>query len=71
MLRTAIRGTKRFNSDDIARRMDDIHRRLDLGRAGPKVKKAEDGVIAALDKMIKKIEEEQELPAMALGQVES
>ena len=46
--------------DHIARRMEDIHRRLDLGRAGPKVKKVEGDVIASLDKMIKKIEEEQD-----------
>lgn len=32
--------------DHIARRMDDIRRRLGLGRAGPKVRKVEDGVIA-------------------------
>ena len=45
--------------DDIARRMVDIQRRLDLGRAGEKVSKVEDGVVESLDKMIKKIEEEQ------------
>ena len=46
--------------DHIARRMDDIRRRLDLGRAGPKVRKVEDGVIESLDKMIKKLEEQQQ-----------
>ncbi len=46
--------------DHIARRMDDIHRRLDLGRAGPKVRKVERGVIESLDKLIKKMEEEQQ-----------
>jgi hypothetical protein len=46
--------------DHIARRMDDIHRRLDLGRAGPKVRQVEDGVIESLDKLIKKLEEEQQ-----------
>ncbi len=45
--------------DHIARRMDDIRRRLDLGRAGKKVRKVEDGVIESLDKLIKKIEEQQ------------
>ena len=45
--------------DHIARRMEDVERRLDLGRAGPKVRKVEDGVIESLDKMIKKIEDEQ------------
>ena len=39
--------------------MEDVQRRLDLGRAGPKVRKVEDGVVESLDKMIKKIEDEQ------------
>ena len=46
--------------DHIARRMDDIHRRLDLGRAGSKVRKEEDGVIKSLDKLIKKLEDQQQ-----------
>ena len=46
--------------DHIARRMEDVQRRLDLGRAGPKVRKVEDGVIESLDKMIEKIEDEQD-----------
>ncbi len=40
--------------------MEDIRRRLDLGRAGPKVRKVEKGVIESLDKLIKKLEEEQQ-----------
>jgi hypothetical protein len=46
--------------DHIARRMDDIRRRLDLGRAGEKVRKEEDGVIASLDKMIEEMEKQQQ-----------
>jgi hypothetical protein len=45
--------------DHIARRMEDVQRRLDLGRAGPKVRKVENGVVESLDKMIKKIEDAQ------------
>ena len=45
--------------DHIARRMEDIERRLRLSRAGQKVKKVEDGVVESLDKMIKKIEDQQ------------
>jgi hypothetical protein len=51
--------------DHIARRMDDIRRRLDLGRAGPKVREVEDGVIKSLDKMIEKIEQQQAAAAAA------
>jgi hypothetical protein len=46
--------------DHISRRMDDVRRRLDLGRAGPKVRKVEDGVIESLDKLIKKIEDQRQ-----------
>jgi hypothetical protein len=46
--------------EHIARRMDDIRRRLDLGRAGPKVRKVEDGVIESLNKKIKEMEDKQQ-----------
>ncbi len=49
--------------DHVARRMNDIHRRLNLGRAGSKVRKEEDGVIDSLDKMIKKLEDQQQQQA--------
>ena len=55
-----LKGLQDDTLDHIARRMDDIRRRLDLGRAGPKVRKEEDGVIQSLDKMIKKLEEQQQ-----------
>lgn len=42
--------------DHIARRMEDIERRLALGRAGAKVREVEDGVIESLDKLIKELE---------------
>jgi hypothetical protein len=51
--------------DHIARRMDDIRRRLDLGRAGPKVRAVEDGVIASLDKLIDQLEQQQQAAAAA------
>jgi hypothetical protein len=46
--------------DHIARRMDDIRRRLELGRAGKTVRKIEDDVIAALDKLIEEKEKQQQ-----------
>lgn len=46
--------------DHIARRMEDIRRRLDLGRAGEKVVKVEDGVIESLDKLIEEMEKQQQ-----------
>jgi hypothetical protein len=46
--------------DHVSRRMDDIRRRLDLGRAGQKVRKVEDGVVASLDKLIEDLEKQQQ-----------
>lgn len=46
--------------DHISRRMNDIRRRLDLGQAGEKVRKVEDGVIESLDKLIKDLEDQQQ-----------
>jgi hypothetical protein len=60
LMQEDLKGLKDDTLDHIARRMDDIRRRLDLGRAGPKVRKEEDGVIQSLDKMIKKLEQQQQ-----------
>ena len=46
--------------DHISRRMDDIQRRLDLGRANKRVRDVEDGVIESLDKLIKEMEDKQQ-----------
>jgi hypothetical protein len=46
--------------DEIARLMGDIRRRLQFGRAGTKVRKQEDDVIAKLDKMIEELEKQQQ-----------
>ncbi|MFZ5828731.1 MAG: hypothetical protein ACOY3P_01520 [Planctomycetota bacterium] len=45
--------------DHIARRMGDVRRRLDHGRAGKKVRDQQDGIIESLDKIIKRLEEQQ------------
>lgn len=54
-----LRPLKADSLDEIARLMDDIRRRLDLGRAGTKVRKEEDDVIAKLDKMIEEMEQQK------------
>lgn len=53
--------------DHVARRMDDVRRRLDLGRAGRKVRDVEDGIIESLDKIIKRLEEQAAAAAAAGG----
>jgi hypothetical protein len=60
LMQDDLNGLQADTLDFIARRMADIRRRLDLGRAGPKVLKAEDEVVAMLNKIIKKLEEEQD-----------
>jgi hypothetical protein len=60
LMQDDLKGLEDDTLDHIARRMDDIRRRLDLGRAGPKVRAVEDGVIESLDRMIKRIEDQQQ-----------
>ena len=60
LLRADIASLEDESLDHIARRMRDITRRLDLGRAGPKTLAVQDGVIDSLDKMIKQIEQQQQ-----------
>lgn len=55
-----IRPLKVDSLDEIARLMRDIERRLDKGRAGTKVRKQEDDVVAKLDKMIEELEQQQQ-----------
>jgi hypothetical protein len=65
LMQADLEGLKDESLDHIARRMDDIRRRLDLGRAGEKVREVEDGVIASLDKLIEEIEKQQQQAAAA------
>ncbi len=60
LLRAELSELKDDSLDHIARRMTDIERRLDLGRAGPAVRKIEDGVIESLDKLIRDLEAQQQ-----------
>lgn len=46
--------------DHIARRMEDIRRRLDQGRSGERVQGIENDVIDSLDKLIKKVEDQMQ-----------
>lgn len=59
--------------DEVARLMADIRRRLNFGRAGTKVRKQEDDVIAKLDKMIEELEKQQQQAqsAAAAGNTQS
>ncbi len=53
-----LEGLKEKSLDEISRKMLDVERRLDLGRSGQKVQKVEEEIIAGLDEIIKKIEQQ-------------
>ncbi len=44
--------------DEISRKMSDVERRLELGNSGKKVQEVEDEIIASLDKLIQKMEDQ-------------
>ncbi len=60
LLRRDLAGLKDESLDHIARQMNDVRRRLDIGRAGKQVQVVEKGVVDSLDRMIKKLEEQQQ-----------
>jgi len=52
------KSMKENSLNEVARKMSDVERRLDLGRGGQRVQKIEDEIIATLDEIIKKMEEQ-------------
>jgi hypothetical protein len=60
LMRQDLAGLEDESLDHIARRMEDIRRRLALGRSGERVQGVESGVIESLDKLIKKIEDQMQ-----------
>ncbi len=60
LMRQDLTGLEDDSLDHIARRMEDIRRRLAQGRSGEHVQKIENGVIESLDKLIKKAEEQMQ-----------
>lgn len=55
-----IKPLKDNSLDEVARLMNDVQRRLDLGRAGKRVRDEEDEIVKKLDKMIEKIEQQMQ-----------
>ena len=68
LMKSDIEPLKKDSLNEIARLMDDITRRLSLGRAGKKVRNEEDEVIAKLDKMIEELEQQQQQSSSGSGQ---
>lgn len=46
--------------DEVSRLMDDVRRRLNLARAGKRVRDQEDEIVAKLDKLIEQLEQQQQ-----------
>jgi len=65
LIESDLRDLKEDSLDHIARRMEDIERRLDLGRGGPTVRKLQDGVVKSLDRLIEELEAAQQQQAAA------
>jgi tetratricopeptide (TPR) repeat protein len=63
LLRADIASVEADSLDHIARRIRDVRRRLDLGHAGPRTRKVQDGIIESLDKLIDKAEQQQQQQA--------
>ena len=55
-----IEPLKEDSLDEVARLMNDVERRLGLGRTGKQVRDQEQAIIDKLDKMIEKMEEQQQ-----------
>jgi len=53
--------------DEIARKMSDVERRLQLGRSGQKTQKKEEEIVEGLDKIIKKLEEQAQGSSSSSG----
>ena len=53
-----LQALKKDSLSEISRKMKDVERRLDLGRGGQRVQKEEDEIVASLDAIIEKLEQQ-------------
>ena len=59
LMQYELQNLRQDSLDEVAFMMKDVERRLDLGRGGRKVQKKEAEIIAALDYLIEKLEQQQ------------
>ncbi|MGH7199545.1 MAG: hypothetical protein ACREJB_03005 [Planctomycetaceae bacterium] len=59
LMQYQLESLKEKSLDEVAMLMSDVERRLELARAGKEVQKQEDRVIALLDEIIEKLEQQQ------------
>jgi hypothetical protein len=67
LMRRDIADLEEESLGHIARRMRDVTRRLDLGRAGPATRQVQDGVVTSLDRLIEQLEQQQQQPQQGQG----
>ena len=67
LMQADLKPLKTDSLDEVSRLMDDVERRLGLGRAGKRVRTQEDDVIAKLDKMIEELEKQAQQKQAAAG----
>jgi len=60
LLRSDVAALEVGSLAHIARRMRDVTRRLDLGRAGPSTRRVQDGVVESLDALIAEMERQRQ-----------
>lgn len=65
LIQADLEPLKTDSLDEISRLMDEVERRLDLKRAGKRVRDQEEEVVDKLDKLIKKLEEQQQQSSAA------
>lgn len=53
-----LQALKKDSLTEISRKMKDVERRLDLGRGGQRIQKEEDEIVASLDAIIEKLEQQ-------------
>ena len=71
LMRADLEPLKPDSLDEIARLMDEMRRRLNLRRAGTRVRKQGDEIVAKLDKLIEQIEEQQQQAAAGAASLQS
>lgn len=60
LMKADLEKLKEKSLDEVARMMSDVERRLKLGRGGARVQKTEEEIVARLDELIKKLEQQQQ-----------
>ncbi len=58
LMQSDLQAMREQTLDEVARKMSDVQRRLNLGRGGTRVQKVEDEIVATLDQIIKKLEQQ-------------